>query len=85
MYELVSLELRRLNKRFAALRAHVHPGPVRVQVFAHGTVVPEHFVATLKTQTILVNKIISYINLFFFIVGNYHRRGEMGKFRHKQI
>ena len=59
VYELVSLELRRLNECFAALRAHVHPGPVRVQVFAHGTVVPEHFVATLKTQTILVNKIIT--------------------------
>ncbi len=43
MYQLVPLQLRRLHKRLAALAAHVHARPVRVQVLAHGGVVAEEF------------------------------------------
>ncbi len=43
VHQLVPLQLRRLHKGLAALAAHVHARPVRVQVLAHGGVVAEEF------------------------------------------
>lgn len=46
MHKLVPLELARLYKRLAALRADMHTRAVRVQVLAHCRVVPEHLVTS---------------------------------------
>lgn len=43
----MTLQLAGLDKRLAALRAHVDSRPVRVQVLAHRRVVAEHLVAAL--------------------------------------
>lgn len=45
--QLVPFELGAFDKSFAAFRAHVHPWTVRVQMFAHRTVVTEHLRASL--------------------------------------
>lgn len=45
VHQLVALQFRALDERLAALGAHVHARPVRVQVLAHCAVVAEHLVA----------------------------------------
>ena len=47
VHQLVPLQLGALHEGLAALGAHVHPGPVGVQVIAHGRVVAEHLGAAL--------------------------------------
>jgi hypothetical protein len=48
--QLMPLELGALHEGLAALGTHVHPGPMRVEVLAHGRVVPEHLVAALQSR-----------------------------------
>ena len=47
MYQLVPFEFGAFNERLPALCADVYSGPVSVEVFPHGRVVPEHFGAAL--------------------------------------
>ena len=51
MNQLVSLQLGALHEGLAALRAHMHPRPVGVQVLPHGRVVPEHLTTSLGMET----------------------------------
>ena len=49
--EMVSLELRTLHKGFATLCTDMwHMARVCGEVFAHGSIVTDHFVATLMAQ-----------------------------------
>lgn len=47
VHQLVPFELGTLDESFAAFRAYMYPRPVRMQVLAHRTVVPEHLRASL--------------------------------------
>lgn len=54
--QLVTFEFGALHEGLAALGADVHAGPVSVEMFPHGRVIPEHLCAALGEHTKQQNK-----------------------------
>lgn len=50
VHQLMSLEFGALHKSLAALCTDMHPRTVSVQMFAHGSIVPEHLATTLHMK-----------------------------------